>query len=345
MNNNTQHLPWSYKYRPQTVDDIIMTDKNREKLKEYIERGAINNLLLAGVQGTGKTTYAKIVINHLMKDSSDYLEIDGSLENGVDVIRDKIKPYCKSNSFSGGLKLIFIDEFDYFSKNAQAGLRKTIEEDSENARFIFTCNFGDNVFDAIRSRCTLIDLAVPLTKPFIYKVIERLLYIMEQEGVSNVDFNGIRKFITKGGGLSKRNKEVVLDLMSLIKDKLPDIRSIIEILDDNTINGKLQRINVSNPHTYIDNIVTHLKSDVDTKTIGRNIHKIIRTEKVNDTGRLINELFKRAEELSSRDFSQIHILLQKMMVEDVNAPNKQLHIMGYMWQLIDVIKGDGNRPY
>lgn len=335
MENNS-NLPWSYKYRPRKISDLIMTDKNEKKLRDYVNKGAINNIILAGIQGTGKSTYAKLVLDLFVKDDNDYEKIDASLDNGIDVVRDVVR-YAESTSYSGELKIVYFEESDGLSKAAQKGLRTIIEDSASNARFVFTCNYITSMMDAIQSRCTVIDLAVPNTQKYIFKVLKRLLYILEAENITNVDFVGINKYLNGKGGLTAKNKGVVLDLMGLIRDNLPDIRSIVEKLDENCVGGVLGKIKNNTSDTYINNIVSILGSDSDRHLKSTKIQKILKTENVNYTIPLITALFNNAETLSPKDYSQIHILCQQMQNEDVNAINKVIHIMGYIQHILNVL--------
>ena len=106
---------WTEKYRPQTVEDCILPERLKLPFQEYVNQKQIPNLLLTGGAGVGKTTIAKAMCNEI---GCDYMVINGSDENGVDVIRVKVKNYASSMSLSGGRKVIIIDEADYLSPNA-----------------------------------------------------------------------------------------------------------------------------------------------------------------------------------------------------------------------------------
>jgi DNA polymerase III delta prime subunit len=113
---------------------------------------SIPHLLLSGVQGSGKTTIAKILINELDIDDTDVLKINASEENSVDTIRDKIKSFVSTFAL-GPFKVILLDEADYITPNGQAVLRNLMETYNETARFILTCNYEHKILPAIISRC------------------------------------------------------------------------------------------------------------------------------------------------------------------------------------------------
>ena len=152
-----EHLLWTERYRPQTVEDCILPERLKVPFQEYVNQKQIPNLLLTGGAGVGKTTIAKAMCNEI---GCDFMVLNGSDENGVDTIRIKVKNYASSMSFAGGRKVIIIDEADYLTPNAQAILRNAIEEFAANCSFIFTCNYKAKIIDPLHSRCAVIDFAM-----------------------------------------------------------------------------------------------------------------------------------------------------------------------------------------
>ena len=131
---------WVEKYRPRDVDGYVFRDEvQREQVKQWIKEGTIPHLLFSGAAGIGKTTLAKILINALGIDTYDVLEINASRENNVDNVRNNITNFVSTMPF-GQFKIVLLDEADYLSPNAQAALRGVMEEYSQTARFILTCN-------------------------------------------------------------------------------------------------------------------------------------------------------------------------------------------------------------
>jgi len=153
-----EHLLWTEKYRPQTVEDCILPDRLKKPFQEYVNQKTIPNLLLSGGAGVGKTTIAKAKCNEI---GCDFMVINGSDESGIDTFRTKIKNYASSMSLSGGRKVIIIDEADYLNPNStQPALRNAIEEFASNCSFIFTCNYKNRIIEPLHSRCAVVDFSL-----------------------------------------------------------------------------------------------------------------------------------------------------------------------------------------
>ena len=153
-----EHLLWTEKYRPRTIEDCILPDRLKKPFQEYVNQKQIPNLLLAGGAGVGKTTVAKAMCNEV---GCDFMVINGSDESGIDTFRVKIKNYASSMSLSGGRKVIIIDEADYLNPNStQPALRNAIEEFASNCSFIFTCNYKNRIIEPLHSRCAVIEFSL-----------------------------------------------------------------------------------------------------------------------------------------------------------------------------------------
>jgi len=143
---------WTETYRPNTVAEYVFRDnKQKEQVQSWINTGAIPHLLFSGVQGSGKTTIAKVLLKELKVDEGDVLMINASSNNGVDYIRDTISAFTSCMPF-GEFKYVLLDEADYLSPNAQAALRGVMEKYSNTARFILTCNYPHKIIPALHSR-------------------------------------------------------------------------------------------------------------------------------------------------------------------------------------------------
>ena len=171
------------KYRPHKIEDCILPDRLKKVFQEYVTEGNIPNLMLTGTAGCGKTTVAKAMCEEI---GCNFLFINSSDERGIDMLRTKIKGYASTVSLTGGRKVIILDEADYLTPEAQAGLRGAIEEFSENCSFIFTCNFKARLIDALHSRCSVIDFALKGDEKakMAAQMFKRLSNILTEESIT-----------------------------------------------------------------------------------------------------------------------------------------------------------------
>ena len=184
MNVSDEQFLWVEKYRPHNLEDCILPTEQKATFQEFIEKGEIQNMLLCGGAGMGKTTVARALCEEL---GTDYLIINGSEESGIDVLRTKIKQFASTVSFTGKTKVIILDEADYLNPNStQPALRGFIEEFSANCRFIFTCNYKNRIIAPLHSRCAVIEFKYSKAeKPKIAaKFMKRIQFILENENIS-----------------------------------------------------------------------------------------------------------------------------------------------------------------
>lgn len=144
---------WVEKYRPKKTTEYVFRDeKQKKQVRSWIDSEAIPHLLFSGVQGSGKTTLARVLLQELDVDWGDVLEMNGSTENSVDDVRNKISNFATTMGF-GDFRYILLDEADYLTPNAQAALRGVMEKYSNSCRFLLTCNYPHKIIPAIHSRC------------------------------------------------------------------------------------------------------------------------------------------------------------------------------------------------
>jgi DNA polymerase III delta prime subunit len=175
---------WVEKFRPRNLNDCILPEEQKRVFKEFIEKGEIQNMLLCGGPGMGKTTVARALCEEL---ETDYMIINGSEESGIDVLRTKIKQFASTMSFSGKTKVVILDEADYLNPNStQPALRGFMEEFSKNCRFILTCNFKNRIIQPLHSRCAVIEFKYDKKEKasIAAQVLKRLGFILSNEGIS-----------------------------------------------------------------------------------------------------------------------------------------------------------------
>ena len=204
---------WTEKYRPDTSDGYVFRDEaQKNQVAGWVASGMIPHLLFSGSPGVGKTTLAKILINQLELNEYDVLEINASRENSVDAVREKITNFVATMPF-GEFKIVLLDEADYISPNGQAALRGVMETYASSARFILTCNYPNKVIPALHSRCQGFHIDKIDTTEFT----ARIATVLVTEGV-----------------------EVDLDTLdSYVKATYPDLRKCINLVQMNTVDGKL----------------------------------------------------------------------------------------------------------
>ena len=176
---------WVEKYRPKTIEECILPDDTKKMFQDFLNKGEIPNMLLAGPPGIGKTTVAKALCNQL---GVDYYVINGSDEGRfLDTVRNNAKNFASTVSLSSTAKhkVIIIDEADNTTPDVQLALRAFTEEFVGNCRFIFTCNYKNKIVSPLHSRCAVIDFSikgkdrVELAGQFF----KRLQQILDQEAI------------------------------------------------------------------------------------------------------------------------------------------------------------------
>lgn len=229
---------WVEKYRPKTIDDCILPKELKDNFNKVLKQGELQNMLLTGTAGTGKTTAAKALCHEL---DLDYLLINGSEESGIDTLRNKIKHFASTVSLSGGYKVVILDEADYLNpQSTQPALRGFIEEFSANCRFILTCNFKNRIIEPLHSRCTTIEFNIPKkeAEKLCTSMMSRLMAILDAE---NVEYEAPV-------------------LAELIMKHMPDWRKVLNELQRYSVSGKIDSgILVQLSDISLNNLMTFLK--------------------------------------------------------------------------------------
>jgi len=211
------NLLWVEKYRPKSLSDCILPTDISLVFNGMIKEGTIPNMILYGKAGTGKTTVARAIANDIGAES---ILINCSEENGIDILRTKIRQYCSTVSLHSSMKVVILDEFDYANaQSIQPALRGAIEEFATNCRFIMTCNYKNRIIDPLHSRCTGIDFTVPSSEKaqIATAILKRVELILNKENI-------------------QYDKPV---LVNLVKKHFPDIRRIVNELQRYSSSGKI----------------------------------------------------------------------------------------------------------
>jgi len=191
-----QETLWVEKYRPHKIADCVLPENLKITFQKFVDDKMIPNLLLSGGPGVGKTTVARAMLDEM---DNDYIIINGSMNGNIDTLRNDIRNYAATVSFTSDRKYVILDEADYLNANStQPALRNFMEEYSNNCGFILTCNFKNRIIAPLHSRCSVVDFKISgkeraeLAKQFL----ERTYYILEQERIQ-FDKKVVAQLITK----------------------------------------------------------------------------------------------------------------------------------------------------
>ena len=250
---------WVEKYRPKTIEDCILPDTTKQMFRDFLNKGEIPNMLLAGPPGIGKTTVAKALCNEL---GVDYYVINGSDEGRfLDTVRNNAKNFASTVSLSSTAKhkVIIIDEADNTSNDVQLCLRAFIEEFAGNCRFIFTCNYKNKILEPLHSRCAVVEFGVKGKEraKIAQSFFQRIQQILDAEGVEydnkvlveliNKHFPDWRRVLNEcqrysvsgkidSGVLASFSDVAVNDLVKNLKEKnFPEVRKwVVDNLDNDS---------------------------------------------------------------------------------------------------------------
>jgi len=167
---------WTEKYRPIIFSELVGQEDIIKKVQSLTNSLNIPHLLLAGPAGTGKSTLALIIVKELFGKNwhENYLELNASDERGINVVREKVKNFARTKSLGDvPFKIIFLDEADALTPEAQQALRRTMENYSATCRFILSCNYSSKIIDPIQSRCAIFRFKL-LEKKDIEKVLDKI---------------------------------------------------------------------------------------------------------------------------------------------------------------------------
>ena len=167
---------WTEKYRPSNFEGVVGQEDIIKRVKALTNTLNIPHLLFAGPAGIGKSTLALIVVKDLFGDTwkENYLELNASDERGINIVREKVKNFARTKSLGNvPFKVIFLDEADALTPEAQQALRRTMENYSTTCRFVLSCNYSSKIIDPIKSRCAIFRFKL-LERKDIEKVIQTI---------------------------------------------------------------------------------------------------------------------------------------------------------------------------
>lgn len=240
----TLQAPWVEKYRPQTLREIIGQEAITPRLQKYVEKRDLPNMMFAGHAGIGKTSAAIALAKDLFGEQYErnFLELNASDSRGIDVVRSTIKEFARTLAFNADFKIIFLDESDALTADAQQALRRTMEKYTKTCRFILSCNFSSRIIDPIQSRCVVFRFK-PLSSKELTKQIKHIAekekIEIDEEAVNAIIYvcNGdLRKAINTLQASSTLDQKVTEKIVLSVANKAKP-KEIKELLNE-ALEGK-----------------------------------------------------------------------------------------------------------
>ncbi|MBU3912780.1 MAG: replication factor C small subunit [Nanoarchaeota archaeon] len=230
---------WTEKYRPTTFEELVGQDEIVKRIKNLVNGMNIPHLLFSGPAGTGKSSLALIIVKQLFGENwkDNYLELNASDERGIDVVRQKVKDFARTKALqSVPFKVIFLDEADALTREAQQALRRTMENFTNTCRFILSCNYSSKILDPIQSRCAIFRFKL-LEKKDIDKrvklISEKEKLLLDEEALtvlyeaSEGDCRRVINLLQSTASISPNiTKDLVNTIVSSAKPK--DIKIVLE---------------------------------------------------------------------------------------------------------------------
>ena len=300
-----QHSLWIEKYRSQTLEEYIGNDAIKDRIATCITSNDIPHFIFAGSAGTGKTTLAKLIVKNIQ---CDYLYLNASDENGIDIIRDKVKGFASTSSFKP-LKVVILDEADFLTQPAQAALRNLIEEYSITTRFVLTCNYIERLIEPLQSRCE-IHILKPPTKGAVAKHI--CTNILDVEGVT-YDMK---------------------DIAQIVNTFYPDVRSIIKTLQQNIKDSKLIITTIDD--NWCKQLIQILnKRD---KNAWYQVRQLVADSQVDDFQIAFRHMFDHLSEFSYGHDAELSVILDDFIWRAGVVPDKEINFAACIAKILETNK-------
>lgn len=260
------------RYKPNTVEDLIIPETIKSKLKKYVETQDLPNIgLFSSNPGTGKSSTANAIIKDI---GGEALWINASMEKGIDILRGKVGKFASQSSFDDNIKIVVMDEFDHFSKDGQAAFRGFIDEFSANCRFIFTGNYKEKIISPLLDRLEVYDFNAFSKEEIIKPIFSRLCFILDNEGVTyepksvvpiiNTYYPRIRSMV---GAIQKFSSTGTLSVNEGELDDVNVFDKVMQQLTPNTYTDMVVEVNKlngpDNMYTFLyNNAAKYFKPEV-----------------------------------------------------------------------------------
>jgi DNA polymerase III delta prime subunit len=302
---------WVEKYRPKTIDDCILPDDTKKTFKEFVAKGEIPNLLLAGPPGIGKTTIAKALCNEL---GADFYVINGSDEGRfLDTVRNQAKNFASTVSLteSSKHKVIIIDEADNTGNDVQLLLRANIETFYNNCRFIFTCNYKNKIIEPLHSRCAVIDFTIKgkeKTK-LAGSFFKRLQNILDEERI-------------------EYDQKVLVEIIS---KHFPDFRRVLNECQRYAVGGKIDSgILASFSDISVDELIKYLKEKNFTE-----VRKWVVSNLDNDANLILRRVYDSCyNHLTPQTIPAAVLVIAKYLYQSSFVADQEINILAALTEIM-----------
>ena len=302
---------WVEKYRPKTIEECILPDNTKKTFQDFLDKGEIPNMLLAGPAGCGKTTVAKALCNEL---GVDYYVINGSDEGRfLDTVRNTAKNFASTVSLSSSArhKVIIIDEADNTTNDVQLLLRAFIEEFHGNCRFIFTCNFKNKILEPLHSRCTVVEFGIRGRdrQTIAAQFFKRIQQILDTEGIEY------------------DNKVLV----ELINKHFPDWRRVLNEIQRYSVSGKIDAGILA---TFSDVAVNELVKNLKEKNFAE-VRKWIVSNLDNDTTVLLRRIYDACyTSLTNATVPAAVLILAKYQYQAAFVADQEINMLACLTEIM-----------
>ena len=305
----SDHSLWVERYRPKKLDDFIGSQAVKETLQLWLEKKDIPHLLFFSSPGTGKTSIGKILIRQIPCDS---LVINASDENGVDDIRNKVQDFCMTMGMQP-LKIMFLDEADRLTPDAQGILRNLMETYSQSTRFILTCNYQEKIAPAIKSRCQSFEIRPPSKG----ECMAHLVKILDTEKVTY-------------------RKE---DVAFIVASYFPDMRKIINFAQQSSIRGELKIAKANTADMdfktkLVDMLKAHNRAGIFTE-----IRQLVADASFSNYEEVYKYLFDHINEYAENKAPEVILHLADAVYQSALVFEREITFVAAMHKLLTVLNG------